>query len=540
MKKRTRLLALLLAALLLLGAKPVPTAFAVDDLGSLPPVSENAGEGTPLPEESPAPSQEESPSPSPDNDEIISDPGDAELLTVSEEPEPEEDAIYEPELVENQTYILEHANREYTGDGDTLLPMDFLYVAYTLVDGSAFDHSPTLDELWTTNEDGDHVADYWESALGQFESCALLYSLNLDAPYYVGYVPEGFSNAALADWITGSSEAGQGTEYNDIIFDAAAHLVYVPKTYTDFNCTDFGDAVGQVRLQALYTTEMTDLAELKTTVNVNINDISGYSDLEVAEELCLSESCSADVLTMAGSTEIQLPANVIIRSVSVSGVPLEKEDYSYDRSTGVLTIAMSPIMVGTVDIDIERDPIMPAYLPPSEYPRTGPIDRGTMENQMGSLDSLGNWTFADTPQEGDAYIIKSGTVAGYYSTVGGTNPGYKKPSLNVYGPYKGQPEAIMHFLYYNCYMSEAGQLLYVNWSGFSKTNSTGKTPIQRYVRFSAQSSGISQDSPGGRELTSIPALIWIYFVPTSAYRTLMIKWILVRAIPGTTRMRTTS
>ena len=64
----------------------------------------------------------------------------------------------------------------------------------------------------------------------------------------------------------------------------------------------------------------------------------------------------------------------------------------------------------------------------------------------------------------------------------------------------------MHFLYYNSYMSEAGQLLYVNWSGFSKTNSTGKTPIQRYVQFSAQSSGINQDSPSGRELTSIPAV----------------------------------
>lgn len=499
MKNTKRILALLLMALLLLGGRPVPTAYAVDNLDDIPAVSEDAGEESQSPEESSALAQEDGAE--------ISGEDEAEPISVIDEPAAEgDDGVYEPEVVENETYILAHATREYAGTGETLLPMDFVYLAYTLVDASAFEHPPTLDELWMTNEDGDHISDYWESSLGQFESCTLLYSLDADADYYVGYVPAAFSNATLVDWIAGSSNAGQGTEYNDIIFDAASSLIYVPKSYTDFNCEDFGDAVGRVRLQILYTTSVTDLANLRTTVNVNINDISPYSDPEAAETLCLSESCSADVLTMAGNTEIQLPANVFIRAVSVAGLPLEREDYSYDRGTGVLTIEMSPVMIGTVDIDIERDPIMPAYLPPSEYPRTGPIDRSTMESQLGSLDSLGSWTFASTPHEGDAYIIKSGTVAGYYSQVGGTNPNYKKPSLNVYGPYKGQPEALLHFLYYDCYMSQGGELLYVKWSGFSKTNSTGRTPIQRYVQFSAQSSGISQDSPSGREITSLPSV----------------------------------
>ncbi len=86
MKKRTtRFLALLLAALLLLGTKPVPTAFAVDDLGSLPPVSEDTGEETPPPEEIP-----ESLLPDGAEDEETAQP---EVITGMEDAEDEDSGI---------------------------------------------------------------------------------------------------------------------------------------------------------------------------------------------------------------------------------------------------------------------------------------------------------------------------------------------------------------------------------------------------------------------------------------------------------------
>ena len=500
MKNLKRIMAMVMAAALLLGAVPMISVYAeaADSDGVLiaedPAAEETPGEASTDEAEEPAPTEQEEQPP------IEEEPPAEDEPVIEEQPNEGTDDV----LVENTSYILEHANRQYTGDGDALLPMDFIYIAYTLVDAADFDHLPTLDELWLTNDDGDHISDFWTSSLGQFESYALLYSLDMDAPYYVGYIPDGFSNARLADWLAGSSNAGLGTKFTDIVFDPSANLVYVPKTYTDFDAADFGDAVGKVRLQALYASNVADLGELKTPVTVNLNDISAYPDEETAAALRLSATSSADVLAMAGKTEIQLPDNLIVKSVAVSGIPAEESDYSYDKSSGILTVNMNPVMVGTVDVTIERNPIATAWLPSSDYPRTGPIDRGTMESQLSSLDSLGVWSFADQPQEGDAYIIKSGTVAGYYPTRGGGTDGYKKPSLNVYGPYKGQPEHIMHFLYYNCYMSEAGELLYVKWTGFSKTTSTGTTPIQRYVLFSAQSSGISQDSPSGREITSLP------------------------------------
>ena len=479
MNKIKRILAMLMAVVLCIGAVPFSMAYAqTADSGEIVIAEDPAAKEMPgelQTDEAALPEQEEPP-----------------------------DEVTDGELVENSTYILDHANREYVGNGAELLPMDFIYIAYTLIDAAAFEHLPTLDELWLTNEDGDHISDFWTSSLGQFESYALLYSLDMDAPYYVGYIPDGFSNAKLSDWLAGSSNAGLGTKYSDIVFDPATRLVYVPKTYTDFNAEDFGDAVGKIRLQTLYASNVSDLSDLKTPVTVNLNDVTAYSDEDTAEAMSLSGSGSADVLAMAGHTEIQLPQNVIVKSVSVSGIPAAESDYSYNKSSGVLTVNMNPVMVGTVDVIIERNPIATAWLPSSEYPRTGPIDRGTIESQLGSLDSLGVWSFAEQPQEGDKYIIKSGTVAGYYPNRGGGTDGYKKPSLNVYGPYKGQPEHIMHFLYYGTYMNEAGELLYVKWTGFSKTTSTGTTPIQRYVIFSAQSSGISQDSPAGREITSLP------------------------------------
>lgn len=229
MKNIKRILALLLVTALVLGVVPVSSVYAeASDGGGEPAASEEPADtdSTEAPEESPEEPPAESPGPSPAEEADGAEPTETEPVTVSEDPEDEDSTeIYEPEVVENTAYILSNANREYVGSGDEPMPMDFLYLAYTLADGSVFDHAPTLDELWLTNNDGDHISDFWAASLGQFESCALLYSLSPDAPYYVGYVPDAFSNAEIADWLAGSSEVGQGEEYSDIIYDAAAHLV---------------------------------------------------------------------------------------------------------------------------------------------------------------------------------------------------------------------------------------------------------------------------------------------------------------------------
>ena len=109
---------------------------------------------------------------------------------------------------------------------------DVLTVTTTVVDSNILPNA-SLDNLWA-DDDGDGMSDHADALRANAVSHAILYDLNEDSDYYVGYAGSRISGATLADW--GASENNADAKMRDgFVFDDATGLIYVPKKYTEKN-----------------------------------------------------------------------------------------------------------------------------------------------------------------------------------------------------------------------------------------------------------------------------------------------------------------
>ncbi|MFR4881512.1 MAG: hypothetical protein ACLUBO_15240 [Coprococcus sp.] len=137
--------------------------------------------------------------------------------------------------IDEKTYIKENADSKYVGLGDKLEKKDVLTVTTTVVDSNILPNA-SLDNLWA-DDDGDGMSDHADALRANAVSHAILYDLNEDSDYYVGYAGSRISGATLADW--GASENNADAKMRDgFVFDDATGLIYVPKKYTEKNKKD--------------------------------------------------------------------------------------------------------------------------------------------------------------------------------------------------------------------------------------------------------------------------------------------------------------
>ena len=80
-----------------------------------------------------------------------------------------------------ESYIRDHADAQYVGEGDELTRADVLTVTTSVVDGSKLPDA-TLDKLWA-DEDGDGFSEHWDALLSQPVSHAVLFEVDPDADY---------------------------------------------------------------------------------------------------------------------------------------------------------------------------------------------------------------------------------------------------------------------------------------------------------------------------------------------------------------------
>lgn len=104
--------------------------------------------------------------------------------------------------IDEKTYIKGNADSKYVGLGDKLEKKDVLTVTTTVVDSNILPNA-SLDNLWA-DDDGDGMSDHADALRANAVSHAILYDLNEDSDYYVGYAGSRISGATLADW--GASE----------------------------------------------------------------------------------------------------------------------------------------------------------------------------------------------------------------------------------------------------------------------------------------------------------------------------------------------
>lgn len=321
--------------------------------------------------------------------------------------------------IDEKTYIKENADSKYVGLGDKLEKKDVLTVTTTVVDSNILPNA-SLDNLWA-DDDGDGMSDHADALRANAVSHAILYDLNEDSDYYVGYAGSRISGATLADW--GASENNADAKMRDgFVFDDATGLIYVPKKYTEKNKK--GELkVASSRIQLLYATADKG-AENSISIKISKDGVDGD----------VAENGTAKVDILATDTKIVLAKDKAAReslkdssidSVIANGIEYTRDMdmWSYDEGTGTIDLKLAPAGVRTVKVKLTND--------------TGKTVGNFLTSIAtkafaGNVNNIGTWKFNTAPYVGMTFHTAghnkyTGTAAG-----GHTMPAVENPSGGRY------------------------------------------------------------------------------------------------------------
>lgn len=321
--------------------------------------------------------------------------------------------------IDEKTYIKENADSKYVGLGDKLEKKDVLTVTTTVVDSNILPDA-SLDNLWA-DDDGDGMSDHADALRANAVSHAILYDLNEDSDYYVGYAGSRISGATLADW--GASENNADAKMRDgFVFDDATGLIYVPKKYTEKNKK--GELkVASSRIQLLYATADKG-AENSISVKISEDGVDGD----------VAENGTAKVDVLATDTKIVLAKDKAAReslkdssidSVIANGIEYTRDMdmWSYDEGTGTLDLKLAPAGVRTVKVKLTND---------TSKTVGNFLTSIATKAFAGNVNNIGTWKFNTAPYVGMTFHTAghnkyTGTAAG-----GHTMPAVENPSGGRY------------------------------------------------------------------------------------------------------------
>ena len=319
-----------------------------------------------------------------------------------------------------ESYIRDHADAQYVGEGDELTRADVLTVTTSVVDGGKLPDA-TLDKLWA-DEDGDGFSEHWEALLSQPVSHAVLFEVDPDADYYVGWAGADIANAKLTDW--GASENNADAKMREgFIVDEATGLVYVPKSYTELN--DKGEPmVASSRIQLVYTVEG-ESAEAVFDFNSTATDVRG--DVAGKGKVSFPVTAASTKVTLAtDDVALESLTGRTIDSVTVNGIEYTPDMgmWQYDADTGSLEFAMAPAGIHAMNVKM------------SDNFGKGVANFFRMPEPRMSVNNIGTWEFKSAPWVGMTFRTSGKNI---YDG-GRDRPGYHLPAVEnpSAGNYEGK------------------------------------------------------------------------------------------------------
>ena len=364
-------------------------------------------------------------------------------------------------------FIREHADAQYVGEGDELTRADVLTVTTSVVDGGKLPDA-TLDKLWA-DEDGDGFSEHWDALLSQPVSHAVLFEVDPDADYYVGWAGADISGAKLTDW--GASENNADAKMREgFIVDEATGLVYVPKSYTELN--DKGEPmVASSRIQLVYTVE-NESAEAAFDFNSTVNDVRG--DVAGKGKVSLPVTAASTKVTLAtDDVALESLTGRTIDSVTVNGIEYTPDMgmWQYDADTGSLEFAMAPAGIHAMNVKM------------SDNFGKGVASFFRMPEPRMSVNNIGTWEFKSAPWAGQTFITR-----GKNAYTGRNVPGYTLPAVENPGGGK----------YENKTINQA-----MGWQGVDVSRlQAGNYSIERTAEIYAQDNGtVKINTPAKLALT---------------------------------------
>ena len=312
-----------------------------------------------------------------------------------------------------ESYIRDHADAQYVGEGDELTRTDVLTVTTTVIDGNKLPEG-TLDALWA-DDDGDGMSDHWEAMLSQAVSHAVLFEVDPKADYYVGWAGADISGAKLTEWLAAENNADANMR-DGFIVDEATGLVYVPKSYTEKN--DEGQPIIESsRIQLVYTTS-DKAAEVSFDFNSSATDVRG--DVAGKGKVSFPVSAASTKVTLATDDEaLENLTGRTIDSVTVNGIEYtpDFDMWEYDAETGSLEFAMPPAGIHAMSVKM------------SDNFGKGVANFFRMPEPRMSMNNIGTIEFKSAPWVGQTFRT-SGT--NWYKG-SGASPGYIHPAVEGNG-----------------------------------------------------------------------------------------------------------
>lgn len=312
-----------------------------------------------------------------------------------------------------ESYIRDHADAQYVGEGDELTRADVLTVTTTVIDGNKLPEG-TLDALWA-DDDGDGMSDHWEAMLSQAVSHAVLFEVDPKADYYVGWAGADISGAKLTEWLAAENNADANMR-DGFIVDEATGLVYVPKFYTEKN--DEGQPIIESsRIQLVYTTS-DKAAEVSFDFNSSATDVRG--DVAGKGKVSFPVSAASTKVTLATDDEaLENLTGRTIDSVTVNGIEYtpDFDMWEYDAETGSLEFAMPPAGIHAMSVKM------------SDNFGKGVANFFRMPEPRMSMNNIGTIEFKSAPWVGQTFRT-SGT--NWYKG-SGAGPGYIHPAVEGNG-----------------------------------------------------------------------------------------------------------
>lgn len=314
-----------------------------------------------------------------------------------------------------EEYVKDHADKKYVGEGDELSRKDVLTVTTTVVDGTKLPDA-TLDTLWQ-DTDGDGMSDNYTAMLSQAVSHAVLFEVDPDSDYYVGWAGADIDGAKLTDWAAAENNA-DAVMRDGFIVDEATGLVYVPKSYTKTD--DEGKPmVASSRIQLVYTVDDANAAASFDFAS-NVSDVNGDVAGEGKVSAPVAAACTKVTLAKDDAALAAIKGNTI-DSVTVNGIEYtsDMDMWSYDEATGTLEFFMAPAGVHAMSVKMSNN------LGKSVVSLLGLA-------RSGGVNNIGTWKFKSAPVAGMDFTVASHNK--YYGNerVPGFVPAVENPSLGNY------------------------------------------------------------------------------------------------------------
>ena len=323
--------------------------------------------------------------------------------------------------MDETAYLLKHADKDKIGEGGELKPVDIVYLTLTMADRSCFDHDPTLKELWQTDKDKDGYSDNAEAFMWQEASYAILYATSTDSAYYAAKIDRASSTDMwVTDFGAANSRNGNGEVCEGVIYDKKTGIAYIPRKFCGIP-KQGADGLGMVRMQLLYAVRGNNIMQIDTNVQLNVTGDAGAAAREV------------DVTAALPGTTVTLSEGSEVESVKVDGREIDKEDYSYDKKTGELTVYQSASTMDSLDVKMSGKAAARVRTMAGSPGPAKTLDQA-LEAAGSNWNLPGIWQFSRNPTINDDFEI-TGTSYYFHSGEGFSERGIHnaiEPAIDIY------------------------------------------------------------------------------------------------------------